>query len=152
MFAWIRYRWTLWKLMTEKRAVQKHYAAIYDKGVREKKAQADLRGILEDQFHEVSEVEENITAAISDYLFTLAYRYRVPTPDYSDKRLWEEARHSSRRLLTEKAMAEFRVAIRSEQKERWQILELRLKVGAAVLTGLTGMVGALIGLVAILRK
>ena len=48
--------------------------------------------------------------------------------------------------LTDKALADFRAAIRNEQKERWQFWELRAKIVTALVTGLTGVIGTLIGL------
>jgi len=54
--------------------------------------------------------------------------------------------------VTEQALAEFRTAIRNEQKERWAFWELRAKIVTAFVTGLTGVIGTLIGLIAILKK
>jgi hypothetical protein len=83
-------------------------------------------------------------------LFEIAYRLRIPTPDYTRNDLWIREGVSSR--LTDAALADFRAAIRKEQTERWQYWELRLKVLGVIFTGLTGVIGALIGLIATFKK
>ena len=59
---------------------------------------------------------------------------------------------SPQRILTEAALTDFRSAIRRERNERWQYWELRLKVLGALLAGLTGAAGTLIGLIAIWKN
>jgi hypothetical protein len=76
----------------------------------------------------------------------------VPTPNYAELEPWQTSPYTGRRQLTEKSLAQFRTAIRNEQKERWQFWELRAKIVTALVTGLTGVIGALIGLIAILKK
>ncbi len=98
------------------------------------------------------QVEEEITGEIVSYLFELAYRYRVSTPNFAELELWETSMYTGRRQLTEKALADFKAAIRNEQKERWQFWELKAKVVGALFGWLTGAIGALIGLIAIWKK
>jgi hypothetical protein len=51
--------------------------------------------------------------------------------------------------LTDKGRAEFRSAIRKERNEQW---DSRLKVIALVSSSLIGILGAVIGLVSMLKK
>jgi hypothetical protein len=76
----------------------------------------------------------------------------VPTPDHFDDRVWVTSHWTGLRRLSEKSLAEFQSAVRKEQKERLQLWELRAKVVGGALTGLTGVIGALIGLIAIFKE
>jgi hypothetical protein len=108
--------------------------------------------LISDVDQERVPIEEEITAATVSYLFELAYHHRVPTPNFAELEPWEISVYTGRRQLTEKAQAEFRKTIRDEQKERWQLWELRVKITTALVTGLTGAIGAMIGLIAIRGK
>jgi hypothetical protein len=101
---------------------------------------------------EILSVDEQIREAETSYLYEVAYRLRIPVPDYSKNELWTNSIRTHRRLLSETALADFRAAIRKEQNERWQLLELRLKIVMGLATALTGVMGTLIGLIAFWRK
>ncbi|MFZ3337973.1 MAG: hypothetical protein WA776_19655 [Xanthobacteraceae bacterium] len=90
-------------------------------------------------------IDEQIIEAETSYLYEVAYRLRIPVPEYSKNELWTNSTRTHRRLLNETALADFRAAIRKEQNVRWQLL-----IGLA--TALTGVIGTLIGLIALWRK
>jgi hypothetical protein len=153
IFPWLSLQRELWRLSRDRRRIQRQYAAKYAAAEKEGKSKDELWALLTDKSGENRYVDESIIAAETSYLFEVAYRLRIPVPDYSNKELWVETSYvGHRQILTDKALADFRTAIRKEQNERWQYLELRLKVLGVLLTGLTGAIGALIGLIAIYKK
>jgi hypothetical protein len=92
--------------------------------------------------------------AISDELCFQAQRLYLPTPRFDDEEKWESdgALNSPTRYLTAEAMTDLRSAIRKELAERRAVVESWLKVVGGSIGILTGLVGALIGLVAIWKK
>ena len=85
-----------------------------------------------------------------------AERLLLPTPGLSEEEKWishEDLPYDYNwTVLTPKAMAELSLAIREEKKSRLEIWESRAKIAGAIVTGLTGVIGTIIGLVAILKK
>jgi hypothetical protein len=152
MLLWMRYRWRLWKLLNKKRSIQKKINKRFHEATEAGTLTADNSKIIDEIDRERTSAEEDITDSIVSYLFELAYLYRIPTPNFGELEPWETSIYTGRRQLTTKALAEFRAAIRNEQKERWQFWELRAKIVAALVTGLTGVIGTLIGLIAIWKK
>jgi hypothetical protein len=89
------------------------------------------------------------TAEMAIIILQLA-KYRLPLPDSDDKERWLIGQ-SGLHVLNTKGYAEVRSAIRNEQNERWHFWETRLRFIGWLLTGLTGVIGTLIGLVATLK-
>lgn len=80
----------------------------------------------------------------------------LPTPDRSDQSKWISKENLNTfenwSVLTPEAMTELRAAIRKERRERREVVESWAKVVGAIITILTGLVGAAIGLVAVWKK
>jgi len=80
----------------------------------------------------------------STYLVSKAEKMFLPIPDFNrDSEKWERSDISGRYHLTRAAMRELVSAIRTERKESSE-------VARAWLTGLTGLFGVLIGLLAVI--
>jgi hypothetical protein len=89
-------------------------------------------------------IEDLRNATLTRVLLRQARHYAVPTPHHSES-AWEESVSTGQRFLSVKAQAELRSAIRKERTERWDF-------GLKVLAALTGVLGTLIGLIAMLKK
>lgn len=88
-------------------------------------------------------VEDELMVLVSSYWISVAHRLLIPIPKYeTEGDTWERARSTGRYYLTRPALAELRTAIRKEQKERHEVWLLWL-------AALTGLIGALTGLVAV---
>lgn len=85
-------------------------------------------------------------------LIEQAEYYGLPLPRYEEERAWDVTGTTGLHVLTLRATSDLRSAIRREQNERWQFWELRTKVIVLVATSVTGTIGTLIGLIAILKK
>lgn len=82
---------------------------------------------------------------VSSYLVAVANRLLIPTPKFkTEGGEWEQALSTGRYHLNISALAELRAAIRKEQKEHHEIWLLWF-------AALTGLVGALIGLVTVAK-
>jgi hypothetical protein len=81
-------------------------------------------------------------------LMRRAAREKVPTPDYEDTNAWIDIPGGGFHL-TEVGYANLRAAIRKERNEKW---DFRLKVLGLLGSTAIGTIGALIGLVAALKK
>ena len=97
--------------------------------------------------------EEEEKKLTSNSLEFEARRLWLPIPPREDTTRWEESMDNSHtRFLSPLGMTELRAAIRKEHSERRAIIEWWLKTLGGAVGILTGLIGALIGLVSVLRK
>jgi hypothetical protein len=144
---------TLWKLRRRARKSGR----VFDRLVRESgKSVEDCSGEewYADYCIEAICIDADERKAISDELLYDAQKLYLPTPALHDEHKWDSdhAITSPTKFLTPEAMTELRSAIRKEQTERRAVVEWWLKVVGGSVGILTGLVGALIGLIAILKK
>jgi len=140
MFEAIKYRWKLRKLEKECNRIQGIYAK-HRKGLKGK----DLAVLHSEEGSEICPVLEEIDSLKTGRFSQIANRLMVPLPDYNDKELWQDLCYSSRRVaLTSKGFWELKKLIRQEKRER--------REGFVVwLATLTGIIGAITGLAAVLK-
>lgn len=93
---------------------------------------------------------------VSGSLEREASRLWIPLPPKEDRARWENAEGymgwDYATVLRPLGMTELRTAIRKERAERRAVTEWWLKTLGAAVGILTGLIGALIGLVSVLRK
>lgn len=91
-------------------------------------------------------IEDEINMMISRYWISKAQHLFLPTPSKEDPTMWSEASNMpDRKVLTHEGITKIRSQVRAERKEQMEMC-------LPWLTALTGLIGVLIGLVAILRK
>lgn len=115
---------------------------------KENKGRAEVEKLAEDERFERSIYQDQISMIQTRRLCGTANRIGVPILWNAD--LWDESTVMGGRYLSEKGFSELRSAIRKERNERWAYWELRMKVIIGLSTAVTGVVGTLIGLAAIL--
>lgn len=141
-------RWEIWKLNRHDRRTAKAYDKDRALARSTNKETSALRRIDEDEHFERRLYQDEISKIQSRSLCRTAGRLGVPVPYGADE--WEESTVVGGRYLTTKGFSDLRSAVRREKNERWAYWELRMKVAVRLITALTGVIGALIGLAAIL--
>jgi len=140
MFEGIKYRWQLRNLENECSRIQKEYAKR-----REGLSGQELERIYDEESSVIWPVLEGIDSLKSRRLCYIAHASMVPLPDGKDKELWREQSYSRERVLTSKGLWELKKLIREEKRER--------REGFVVwLAALTGIIGAITGLAAVLSR
>ena len=144
MFDWLHYRYQLTLLQRKKRQTQRYFAKALNKARKEQKSVDDLQGLGAEETHELDFIDDDIHHLISNYVRSEAEKHFVPVPRFNlvDGK-WERSEVSDRYRLTQECIKELRSAIRAERKESSELAR-------SWLTGLTGLIGVLIGLLAII--
>ncbi len=108
----------------------------------------DVRMLETEWAGEALVIEEEQRQLSESKVLRVARRLFIPLPPHSDGEYWEESYTEPRRryFLTVKGMNDLRTRIRAERKAR---IETRL-AWVPLLTALTGLVGTLTGLIAML--
>lgn len=141
MIAWLRFQMRSRAL---ERTIDK-ISRLHNKAVQELQSPTcEDKQRLYAQFHSEQLIyEEELAVLTSSYMISLARRMFLPVPDFKPEGgAWEEASTSGRYYLNAQALSTLRSSIRKERKERHEICLLWL-------AALTGLVGAVTGLVAV---
>jgi hypothetical protein len=137
----------IWRRVRALQQSKRELEASYDAKIkaaekaREWERHQQLIGEL---FMERDLIEDELFTIMSRRVRELAERYLIPVPDYQDDSPdWVKSRIDDRVRLSEHAIARLRSKIRGEQRERHdQVLRW--------LAALTGVIGALTGLIAVI--
>jgi hypothetical protein len=144
MIDWLPYRYKLFRLQIERRRTRRFYSNEHRKAKQQKKDREELQdiGFVEQHFVEI--VDDKIAQLQSAHLESKAESLFLPVPEFSlESDKWEKSDVSGRYRLSRTAMLELRSAIRAERKESSELAR-------SWLTGLRGLVGVLIGLLAVI--
>jgi hypothetical protein len=123
MLAWFRYRYQLWRLQLKRRLAVKQVEDF-------------------DDIKTIRTLDEAIYILMSDYLIDAAEKLMIEVPHPSPPE-WERSNLHSRVYLSQASRHKLRAAIRTERKERSELAR-------SWLSSITGLIGVLIGLLAII--
>lgn len=98
-------------------------------------------------------VRDEISYLVSEHLLFQAIKYRLPFPseEFNDDQ-YENLDTTRRSVLSYDAERELRSAIRVERKERSELARSWLTGIAVIIGAVTGLIGALIGLLTLLWR
>ena len=145
MITAIKYQWQLRKLLREKDNAVKHYHKLVDEAKKRGAKEEEIEIITHEHWTLDNQYQEDIGSLVTQRLLRKARKLMLPIPEHGDENLWERCQYSNRSNLTEKGIAELRATIRREEKENREIY-------FPWIAALTGLVGAITGLVAIILK
>ena len=143
MFEVIKYRWKLQKLEKECSGIRQAYAK-HRKGLSGK----DLEELYAEESSVIWPVSIEIDELKTGRICQIANRLIVPLPDSQDKELWEDNPYARTKILSTKGFWELKKLIRQEKRERREVFVMWF----AALTGITGIIGAITGLIAVLTR
>lgn len=146
MNEYLKYRAKLAKLFSQKEAIRNAYADDIRKAQKEGKSRDDIQSLEHSSHFEESMVDEEISILATDNLISKARRRFVPIPSHETEGMWDQCDTiSNRYVLTSKGISEVRSSLRKEQKEQ-------IELAVMILAILTGIIGAITGLVAVIMK
>jgi len=140
MFEYIKYRYLLWKL----RCGRKKLKSEYDNHIAEAENKEKKESLIADEMTFLQLEDQNIGELHTKYLRDMAKTLMVPLPNSEDESLWDRDGYTAP-ILTEKGIYELNKSIRLEKKEKRDVI-------FSWLTIIIGLIGALIGLAAVIRK
>jgi hypothetical protein len=142
MLDWIRFRFQLYRLEREKSKAVAELLQSWQK-LKTDHLPVDQEAELLDRRRsiKIEPIEEDVERLISSYLAGEAQKLRIAFPSADGCWYWSKHRHHY--LLTRDAMQSLRSAIRTEKKEKSEL-------AFRWLSGITGLLGALIGVLALI--
>lgn len=151
MFRVIHDRIALYKLNRREKKLDAEARRVH-KEAKEKKNQGIFHEWIRTVFdYEYEHIEWEGRRIASDRLIEDADELDVPRPLNIDKDKWLQDRPdwATGNVLALEAMVELRTTIRAEKRARRETIEWWVKIIGGLITIVTGLVGALIGLVSV---
>jgi len=142
---YLSYRIALYKFNKKRRKVSEAIYRFVEEARRaggETKAQEVSRA----ESFNLDVIDHEILGLVTRYLINKANKRFLPLPYLSEEeRLWEQSNFTGKYHLTDKGITEIRKMIRKDKKERMEILSYWASL-------LIGLIGAVTGLVAVIRR
>lgn len=146
MIDYISYRMSLRRLSKQKGKIRSTYTKELASARAAGKNIYDLRALESEAWFEEGMVDEEIALLITDFLVSKADKHFIATPSRKEEGMWEQCdKISERFVLTKAGISAVRSSIRTEAKERRDLI-------LPVIAALTGVIGTITGLIAVLKK
>jgi hypothetical protein len=146
MIDYIRYRRKIAGLFRQRKSMGDAYAREIHNAREEGRPREEIESIEADAHSERHIIDEDISILVTDYLLMNANRRFVPIPSHDEDGMWKQCDAvSNRYVLTNAGISKLLASLRSEKKERNEIV---LKTLAAI----TGIIGAATGFLAVWLK
>ncbi|HZT34456.1 MAG TPA: hypothetical protein VFA15_00940 [Nitrososphaera sp.] len=146
MVNWFRFRYRLQKVLRNKDRLERSYLKAIRQAEKKPKHPYEADELWAEFFSEKAFYDDEINSLVTGHLCEMASQLMLPVPEHEEKGMWQEAEHRHNRwVLSVKGAAELRAAIRKEQRESRE----QFVIWASLLTGI---IGALTGLISILIR
>ena len=146
MITLFKYRLTLAMLYRQRARLGAAYAEDIRKSKQGGKSPEDIYSIESDSRFETDMLDEEIAILATDNLIEEARRRFIPIPPIDSNGMWEQCnKMSNRYVLNNQGISHIRSLLRAERKEQ---VELAMMVATVV----TGIIGTITGLVAVIMK
>lgn len=146
MIEHFKYRAKLTNLFRQKETVRNAFAEDIRMAQKEHKAKEDIQSLEYQSYFEECMLDEEISILATDNLIRKARRRFIPIPPHETEGMWGRCEKiSNRYVLTNKGISELRSSLRKDRKEQVELYVMIIAI-------LTGVVGAITGLVAVIMK
>lgn len=142
----------LWTLRRNRRKVSRAYERDRRKLRKTKTANSDeLDRLDHSEWSDLRAEDDGINAFLSDQLWEEAREYDIQIPSGED--VWEDSQFGDRKYLSMRVRSELRRLIDEEKSRRFAAKTLWItKFWIPLLAALIGIIGAITGLVAVIKK
>lgn len=145
MFEKLRHHWKVRRLVAKRERTFRSFEPGLEAAYKINDMATLSEGLDERQF-EVGKIEDEIDFLLTQYYRERADSLRLVSPSFSTTDgKWVQGKYSNKWRLSSEELVYLRSAVRKEEKERWELWQMRL-------TLLIGFGGMLIGLVSVLKK
>ena len=142
MFQHITYQYKLRQLFSKRAKVTNYFLNEYIRAKKHDTDRSDLDSLRHEEISELNIIDYEIEMLTTSYYLSIA-RYRfIHVPSYEDNKYWTESSlDPNKKVLSNKAISDLRAIIRSNKKDNLGVL-------SQIITVATGLIGAIIGLLA----
>lgn len=136
------YRAKLRRLFSRREKVSRKFVKYFEEAKKSKKGKGDLDGLRFEEETELDIIDYEIETLTTSYYLNVARRNFLEIPTYGDNEYWvASSLDPNHKVLSNKSITELRKKVRAERKEYLGIM-------VQIITTITGLTGAVIGLLA----
>lgn len=143
MISILIFRFQLSQHFAEQDRVRKDYTRRIENARKQGVHSEELEQLISEAWMEETLIADEVNLLVTRFWLRRAQRLFVPTPDRQNREMWGECRNRPNPILTEKGICAVRATVRDEEKASREVWMLAV-------TGITGVIGSLTGLLAVL--
>lgn len=133
-------------LQKSRQKLREAYAQDLKSAYKEYKSEEDIQEIRAMEMHEVSMIDEEISMLATTHWISVAEKKALPVPSRDDKNMWKQCHTMSREyVLTNNGITQIRSEYNKLRDSKYHLL-------FQTIAALTGIIGAITGLIAIMNK
>lgn len=154
MLDYITYKYKVWRLQNSLDKNEKWYARERKKAKQRGESAEEIGSLVSEEMHFETEIQVDLMLARTRYIRRVAAKLFIPEPPFDPKAGtdWTYAEDDSRRAhLTLDGQRRLEAQIRQEKAARSERLLRWMPQIIGMVTALTGVMGAAIGLISILH-
>lgn len=151
MFDEWRFERKLSKLQRNRARIEKHYAEKMHWAFKARSSLDDKETLLNNKQMDLEECDDEINSLTTGYLMSISRQLFIEIPSRDNESLWFESTTFGGRYLTPAGVTKLRNDIRAERKARWDMIQPKLALFVTLITSMTGVLGAVIGVLSFLK-
>jgi len=143
MFERVKYNVRLWKLQLQRDRIGSSVRRQVAASMR-KEESSHIRGAIRDAAQmDIDELDDDINVLTTQFYLAQARRHFVSAPEAPE--MWTRSDIFGSRYLNAAGITKLRSDIRAERKERWDLFQSHAGLVVTLVTSITGVLGAVIG-------
>jgi hypothetical protein len=151
MFNEWRFERKLAKLQKERERVEKLYAKKLHDALKNRLSSDEKGRLINGREVDLEECDDDINLHTTGYLVSKSRKLFIEVPPRDNDTFWFTSTTFGGRYLTHAGVTKLRNDIRAEPKARWDMIQPKLSLLIPVITSLTGVLGAVIGVLSFLK-
>jgi hypothetical protein len=152
MFDWFRYQFQLARLMRQRRHLQRRHEELWQDARSQKMPTSEKDAMSRQSNEDLRLFDLKIAELQSNYYIGQSISLSVEPPSLQEPNAWVSSLRTGTGHLTLHGVAQLRSLLGTARKERSEHLRNWLSTIGTIFAALTGVIGALIGLLAFLKK
>ncbi|WIW46843.1 hypothetical protein ML401_01615 [Bradyrhizobium sp. 62B] len=132
--------------------IEKSYAKKMHQAFKGRSSVEEKDKLIVSKHMDLEECDDDINRHTTTYLLSQARKLFVEVPDYESETFWFESTTFGGRYLSPAGVTKLRNDIRAERKARWELIQPRIALLVTFVTSLTGVLGAVIGVLSFLKS
>jgi hypothetical protein len=140
------------RLHRTRERIEKSYAKKMHDSFKARSSHDEKERLISSKQMDLEECDDNINLLTTGHLLSQARKLFIEPPPRESEAFWFESTTFGGRYLTPAGVTKLRNEIRAERKASWDVIQPKATLIVTLVTALTGLSGAIIGILSFLNK
>jgi hypothetical protein len=151
MFDEWRFERRLSKLQRDRARIEKLYTEKMHQAFKARSSVEEKENLINSKQMDLEECDDEINSLTTGYLISESRKLFIEIPPRDSELFWFVSTTFGSRYLTPSGVTKVRNDIRAERKARWEMTQPKLALLVTLVTSMTGVLGAVIGVLSFLK-